>query len=102
MEDDLNAPRALAVVWEVLKSDLSAAEKLAFVEFADSILALDLLRGPEEEKVEIPAEVISLVEQRTAARKAKDWAQSDRLRDQIAALGYVVKDTPQGPQITKK
>lgn len=102
MEDDLNAPRALAVVWEVLKSDLSAAEKLAFVEFADSILALDLLRGPEEEKVEIPAEVISLVEQRTAARKSKDWQKSDQLRDQIAALGYVVKDTPQGPQITKK
>ena len=102
MEDDLNAPRALAVVWEVLKSDLSAAEKLAFVEFADSILALDLLRGPEEEKVEIPAEVISLVEQRAAARKSKDWQKSDQLRDQIAALGYVVKDTPQGPQITKK
>ena len=50
----------------------------------------------------VPAEVVSLAEQRTAARKAKDWTLADQLRDQIAALGWEVKDTPKGPQFVKK
>lgn len=50
---------------------------------------------------EIPAEVTELVEQRKAARKAKDFAEADRLRDAIAALGYAVRETRQGTEITK-
>lgn len=102
LEDDLNAPRALAMAWEVLKSDLTPAEKLAFVEFADTLLALDLLREPIEEKVVVPQKVLDLVAARAQARQAKDWQKSDELRNQIAALGYLVKDTPQGAQISKK
>ena len=49
----------------------------------------------------IPAEVTALVEQRQAARKAKDFAEADRLRDKIAALGYAVRETRQGTEITK-
>ncbi len=102
MEDDLNAPKALAITWETLKSELSAPEKLDVLQFADTILALDLFRQPTEEKTEIPAEVAQLAEERKAARAAKDWKKSDELRDAIAAAGYLVKDTPQGQQITKK
>ena len=51
---------------------------------------------------EIPTQVLALVEERSAARKAKDFAKADALRDQIAALGYVVEETRQGTKISKK
>jgi cysteinyl-tRNA synthetase len=50
----------------------------------------------------IPAAVMALVEQRTQARTAKNWAESDRVRGEIEAAGYTVKDTPQGPKVRRK
>jgi len=50
---------------------------------------------------DIPAEVLDLVSQRTEAKKAKNFALSDELRDKVASLGYQIKDTAQGPQVTK-
>lgn len=103
MEDDLNAPKALAITWEAVRSaELTAAEKVAFLEFADTILALDVFKPVIEEKQDIPADVQALLEARAAARAAKDWKKSDELRDAIAQAGYVVKDTPQGQQTEKK
>ena len=103
MEDDLNAPKALAVTWEAVRScDLAAGEKLAFLEFADTILSLDLFKKQEAAACELPAEVAGLLKARAEARGAKDWKKSDELRDAIARLGYVVKDTPQGQQAEKK
>ena len=52
--------------------------------------------------MEIPAEVLALVEQRQAARAAKNWAESDRLRDAIAVLGWIVKDTKDGAKLTAR
>ena len=102
MEDDLNAPKALAVVWEVLRaSELNAAEKVEFVQFADGILALDLFRIPEPKQEELPQEVQDILQERATARKAKDYKKSDELRDKLTALGYRVKDTPQGQQAEK-
>lgn len=103
MEDDLNAPKALALTWEAVRSaELSAAEKLDFLTFADSILSLDLFREEEAPKADIPADIQSLLDARAAARKAKDWKKSDELRDALAQAGYLVKDTPQGQQVEKK
>ncbi|MGN0024554.1 MAG: cysteine--tRNA ligase [Candidatus Avelusimicrobium sp.] len=103
MEDDLNAPKALALTWEAVRSaELSADEKLDFLTFADSILALDLFREEEAPKADIPADIQSLLDARAAARKAKDWKKSDELRDALAQAGYLVKDTPQGQQVEKK
>jgi cysteinyl-tRNA synthetase len=103
MEDDLNAPRALALVWEGLKSDLSAAEKLAFVQFADTLLGLDLLKEPAmQAEVAVPPEVQALLDERAQARKEKNWQKSDALRAQVEALGFAVKDTPQGQQVIRK
>ena len=102
MEDDLNAPKALAVVWETLRgTELNAAEKVQFAQFADSILALDLFRTPEEKQETLPAEVAEVLQARAAARSAKDYKKSDELRDKLASLGYRVKDTPQGQQVEK-
>ena len=103
MEDDLNAPRALALVWEAVRNNgLSASEKLAFIQFADTVLALDLWKVQEEAPAALPEEVESLLAQRAQARAAKDYKKSDELRDAIAALGYLVKDTPQGQKAEKK
>ena len=103
MEDDLNAPKALAVVWEGVRSaEMSAAQKLAFLRFADGILALDLFKEKKEEPLALPQEVQNLLEERARARAAKDYKKSDELRDAIAQLGYLVKDTPQGQKAEKK
>ena len=50
----------------------------------------------------VPAEVLDMVEKRAAAKKARDFALADSLRNEISALGYIVEDTPQGPKVTKK
>jgi len=104
MEDDLNAPKALALTWEaVRRNDVSAAEKYAFLQFADTILALDLFTAPAPETAAVlPQEIQALVDARAAARGAKDWKKSDELRNELAAAGYLVKDTPKGQEISKK
>ena len=70
------------------------------------MLSLNLIEnakafGADAEAAEIPAEVLALVEQRKEARKAKDFAQADALRDQITALGWQIRETRQGTEITK-
>ena len=103
MEDDLNAPKALAVVWEGVRSaDMTAEQKLSFLRFADGILALDLFKEKKEEPLALPQEVQALLDERARARAAKDYKKSDELRDAIAKLGYSVKDTPQGQKAEKK
>ncbi|MBD3359228.1 MAG: cysteine--tRNA ligase [Candidatus Buchananbacteria bacterium] len=100
ISDDFNIPQALAVAHDVLKSDLSEADKLATILDFDQVLGLNLAKV-KKEKIKIPAKVIKLVEQREAARAIKDWDQSDKLRDKINQLGYQVEDTNQG-QVIKK
>ncbi len=103
MEDDLNAPKALALTWEAARSaELTPAEKLDFLQFADTILSLDLFAQPAAAEVQLPEEVKKLLEERARARVAKDWKKSDELRDAIAQAGYIVKDTPKGQQTEKK
>ena len=60
---------------------------------------LGLLR--QEKKEEIDDELQKLIDERAAARKAKDWATADRIRDELAARGITLKDTPQGVQIIR-
>jgi hypothetical protein len=55
----------------------------------------------ESEREEVPEEVMALMDARTKAREGKDWAESDRLRDEIAALGWGVQDTPEGAKLEK-
>lgn len=102
MEDDLNAPKALAVVWETLRGmELSPAEAVEFLRFADGVLALDLFRAPQEKTQTLPPEIEATVQERAEARAAKDYKKSDELRDKLSAAGYAVKDTPQGQQVEK-
>ena len=100
LRDDLNMPRAMAVVQELLKSDLPEPVKLATVrDFDTAVLGLELDRPLEE--ASIPEDVAALAAARTQARKEKDWALADELRDRLTAMGYVVKDTPDGTVVTR-
>ena len=99
MDDDLNTPQALALVWELLKNPtLSNADKKATLLDFDKVLGFGLDSLQEDI---IPGEVQEIVIDREKARLSKDWSKSDELRDKIKALGYEVKDTDNGPRISK-
>lgn len=101
IEDDFNIPRALAVLWEVIKTDdLENKSKLDLIFNFDKIFGLKL-EETREEKVIIPPEVEKLVEERKKARKKKDWAESDRIRKLISGMGFNIEDTAQGQKIVK-
>ena len=91
LNDDVNVPAALAVVWELLKNpDVSDTDKRATILDFDRVLGLKLdEKIPEQE---IPPEVQALIDERNAARAEKNWAKSDELRDKIKALGFEVQD----------
>jgi cysteinyl-tRNA synthetase len=99
VNDDLNMPRAMAVIQELLKSDIPAGEKHATVLDFDRVLGLGL--DQVDKPQELPPEIQKRVEARRRAREAKNWAESDRLRDEIQALGYTVKDTRDGMKLLK-
>ncbi len=102
LRDDLNAPKALAVVWKVAQ-DTSLAPEVR----RQTLLAMDAtlplgLSGIKPATPEVgvpPAEVQELARRREAARQARDFTSADALRGEIAALGWDVRDTAQGPEL---
>ncbi|MEK7607838.1 MAG: cysteine--tRNA ligase [Patescibacteria group bacterium] len=96
--DDLDTPKVLALCWDLLKDDkLSPADKKATIIKIDEMLGLKL--GEKEDKIEIPENILKLVNERKNARDKKDWKKSDQLREQITKLGFEVKDTAEGQKI---
>ena len=104
IDDDLNVPLALGILWTMMKETPAKELYTAALEF-DKVLGLDLDKAEapkeEEQKTEAPQEVIALCEERKAAKAAKDWAKADKLRADIAAMGYTVVDTKEGYKVTK-
>ena len=98
INQDLNLPKALVVMWEVLKSNLNDADKKATLDQFDLVLGLGLAEW-KPAILTIPAEVTTLAEQRQIARTTKNWAEADRLRAAIHRLGYEVEDKADGMQI---
>ena len=98
--DDLDTPKALALLWDLTKdTTIDNPTKKATMLAFDKTLGLGF---DSQTKIEIPQEVLDLVNQREIARKEKDWKKSDELRDEISKLGFQVKDTDQGPTISKQ
>ena len=98
INDDLNMPKAMALLQEVLKSELDDKDKLATILDFDKVLGL----GLDQIKQEKPSrEVKKLLKLRLKARADKDWKESDKLRYEINKLGYEVKDTDKGQEIFK-
>ncbi len=100
IRDDLNAPRALAVAWDVVHdSTLSSVERKTLLCEFDCVLGLDLATAVLEEKPqEHNPRIDELVQAREAARKAKNWAEADRIRDALLRDGIEIVDTPEGPR----
>ncbi len=96
--DDLNMPRALAVTWDLVKSDLPNATKKATLLHFDNVFGLQLAEWKPVE-VAVPETISALVEQRQQARKEKRWKDADALREQVHSAGFEIEDTPQGPRV---
>jgi cysteinyl-tRNA synthetase len=93
--DDLDLPGAMALVAEVTRSDVAPRARASLLLDWDRVLGLDLGRGVEV-PTELPPGAFELLEQRERARAERDYATSDRLRDELAALGVRVTDTREG------
>ena len=103
VNDDLNIPSAFAALFALVRdaNGKGAAGTLSVFKRMDEVLGVIFFEN-EKKAVEIPAEVQAMLAERAEARKAKNWAESDRLRDAIAAAGWLVKDSKDGQSCTKK
>lgn len=102
IEDDINIPLALGILWTMMKEPLSKDIYSLALKFDDILgLSLNTATAPKEEDIEIPSKVKNLLDERVTARQNKNWAESDRLRDEIAALGFSVLDSKDGYSVKK-
>ena len=102
VNDDLNIPKAMASVFELVRYANATGDKAALDLFRKFDTVLGVIFFGKAAKAEVPADIQSLLDARAEARKAKNWAESDRLRDEIAAKGWLVKDSKDGQSVTKK
>ena len=110
VNDDLNTPKAFAALFELvrhanaqLQGGMTPAQAAAVIDVfrkMDSVLGVVFFGRAA--KAEVPAEIQALLDRRAEARKVKNWAESDRLRDEIAAAGWLVKDSKDGQSVTKR
>ena len=91
INDDLNMPAAMGVVWEVVRQDKKF----------DTVLGLKIDEECNKPKEELPEEILKLIEERKKARENKEWNKSDELRDIIKEKGYEIKDTKDGMEVKK-
>ena len=109
LNGDLNTSLAVTAVYDVLKAKTNDATKLALLADFDKVLSLNLLaaaqklrdKQAEEEAASADPEIDALVEARTAAKKAKNYAEADRIRDELKAMGVEIIDTPHGAKWRK-
>lgn len=101
INDDLNIPLAMGIVWDAIKYEKKSPDIAKLLAKFDTILAIDIDRKPVQEENNIPKEIIELAEKRKQARINKNWAESDKLRDEILSKGYTIKDTKEGYEINK-
>ena len=100
INDDLNMPVAMSVVWDVVKNPKKSNKLATLILKFDEVLGLDL-KNYEKQDEKLPDEIQELIEQRNEARKDKNWAESDRIRDLLIEKGYTVKDSKDGTIVEK-
>ena len=105
INDDLNMPSAIGIVWEIIRSEKKSAKFANILLKFDEVLGLDLINAKEylekSNKVEIPDEIRELIQKRSQAKYEKNWEMADKIRDEIRKKGYLIKDTKNGVQIEK-
>lgn len=100
INDDLNMPVAMSVVWEVIKNPKKSKKLAELLLKFDEVLGLDL-KNYEKKENTLPEDIQELVNKRNLARKNKDWAESDRIREVLTQKGYTVKDSKDGTMVEK-
>ena len=100
INDDMNMPLALSVVWEAVRYKNKSKKIAELLKKFDTVLGIDIDKAKKTE--ELPQDVLDLLEKRNEARKNKNWEESDRLRDEILEKGYIIKDTKNGAELQKK
>lgn len=98
---DLNTSSAITVIYDVLRSDINDVTKLELIKSFDEVLSLDLLKDHGNDKEssvdsELKEYILAKIEERKAAKKEKDFAKADAIRDELAAKGIQIKDTREG------
>lgn len=101
LENDLNMPQALAVIYKILKSNIPSVDKYDLVLEFDTVLGLNL-NEIDSANEEIPTEVAKLATKHEEYRKTKNYQKSDEMREKIEKLGFIVKNTPTGSTVVKK
>lgn len=102
VNDDLNMPQAIAVLWGVVRNEkLKSIEKLNLIIDFDRVLGLDLNKDVEQTKADVPDEIMELVNKRIAAKKSKDFKKADELRDELKSMGWEVLDKKDGVEVKK-
>lgn len=100
INDDMNMPEALALMWNLVKSEYPESAKKRTLSKFDEVLGLGLV-DIKKKKIKIPPEVQKLLKKRATARAEKNWKESDRLREEIKKLGFSVEDCAEGQKINK-
>ena len=100
INDDLNMPVAMSIVWEIVRNPKKSKKLKELLLKLDEVLGLDLKKYKKEENI-LPDDVIKLVNDRNEARLNKNWAESDRIRDILIEKGYTVKDSKTGTIVEK-
>ena len=96
-------PLAMSIVWEVVRYQKKSSKLAKLLLKFDGVLGLKIDEDDNNIKdLEVPEEILKLVEERKVARENKNWEESDRLRDVINEKGYIIKDTKNGMEISKK
>ena len=102
INDDLNMPLAMSVVWDVIKYPKKSIKLAELLKKFDGVMALSIDKEIKKKDYEIPEEIIKIAKEREKTRKNKDWAKSDELRDLISKKGFLIKDSQNGYKIEKK
>lgn len=96
IDDDLNSPKALAILWEIVRKEEKSKDYLELIKDFDRVLGLDLdvekIKNLPQEDEELSDEVKALIEERNKARAEKNWAEADRIRDILTSMGVKIND----------
>lgn len=102
LSSDLNIPRALSIVWEVIKSNIPSADKYDLILTFDEVLGLNLRNLEVKSKDIIPEAITELIRQREKLRSEKKFGEADEVRKQIEKQNYTIEDKPEGTIVRKK
>ena len=101
INDDLNMPKAIQILWKIVDDyEFETKKKLQLIKKLDSVLSLDI-SDIKEQRVQIPPEVRKILAEREILRKEKKWAEADILRERIKELGFIIQDTEKGQKLEK-